>query len=66
MLKNLTHYSKALVAIGAAIGVTGAVLADGAVDSTEIEALAAAWVGAFAVWRVTNTPKLAPVNEPDA
>lgn len=52
----MSRFSKAIAAAIAALGVTSAALADGAVTVEEVVAMAAAWLGVVAVYRVRNKP----------
>lgn len=51
---SLGKYSKAIVALLAALGVLGASLADGTVTAEEGVALFSAFAGVVAVFQVTN------------
>lgn len=59
-VSKLTPYSKAIAAAAAALGVIGAALADGHIDTSELVAILSAIAGVVAVYQVTNTPVKKP------
>lgn len=53
-MKNLSTYNKCLVAVAAALGVAGSVLADNVFTLSDGVAILSAFVGALAVYVVPN------------
>jgi hypothetical protein len=53
---NVKFYSKMIVAIAAAVGVTAAALADKSVDAAEYAAISTAWIAVYGVYKVRNVP----------
>ena len=51
------EYKKTVMALGAALVVTGAALQDGAVTQAELVAIGGAWTGVYAVWKARNVPQ---------
>jgi hypothetical protein len=52
----MLRFSKFLAALAGALTVTGVALGDGSVSVAELGTIGAAWVAAFAVFQVKNTP----------
>lgn len=50
----MKRYKKALIALGAALAVTGAALSDGAISSTELLQIGAAFLGSLGVYQAKN------------
>lgn len=53
---TVANVRKFLIAVGAAVGVAAAALADGSIDATEGIAVALAFLGAIGVYQVPNKP----------
>ncbi len=65
MIAKLARYSKTFAALATAIGVTASALADAALTTQEMAAVAVAWIGVGTVYSATNRP-LPPPPPPAA